>query len=337
MRILSLFAGIGGFDLAARWMGWQTVAFCEKEPFCQKVLTKNFPGVPIHDDIHTLKGDQYGPVDLICGGFPCQPWSVAGQQRGSEDDRHLWPEMLRIIHESRPRWVVGENVAGIIKLGLDGVLADLEAEGYACQSFVIPACAVNARHRRDRVWVVAYTDTERRSIKQLSPSGRIESIRRGSQNVSDAQGVGSQSNTKPDGCYQMPGSWGESEFARVYGDQASANTDSLRLQKQQFSTRDADMGSDRVWQSLPDPASERSARPAEPGVCGDIDGVPAWMDSHLTGPGYKARIKALGNAVVPQVVYEIFKAIEAVDTHQTIEEGEKCEHPDRHQLDIALP
>ena len=139
----------------------RTVAFCEINPFCRRVLGKHWPAVPIHEDIRELTADAVGPVDLICGGYPCQPFSQAGQRRGAEDDRHLWPEMHRLVDEFRPAWVLGENVAGHIGLGLDDVLSDLEASGYACRTFVVPAVAVDAKHRRDRVWVVANITSER--------------------------------------------------------------------------------------------------------------------------------------------------------------------------------
>ena len=155
MRHLDLFSGIGGFALAARWAGIETVAFCEIEEFPRKVLNKNFPGIPIHHDIRELDGKDYEGIDLITGGYPCQPFSSAGKRKGQEDDRHLWPEMLRIITQARPAWVVCENVSGHITLGLDEVLTDLESEGYAARAFIIPACAKNADHRRDRVWIVA--------------------------------------------------------------------------------------------------------------------------------------------------------------------------------------
>ena len=155
MRVLDLFSGIGGFSLGLERAGMETVAFCEIEEFPRKVLAKHWPGVPIHKDIRELKGDAIGPVDLICGGYPCQPFSTAGKRGGASDDRHLWPEYLRLIQELRPSWVIGENVAGHISMGLDQVLADLEGEGYTWEAFVIPACAVDAPHRRDRVWVVA--------------------------------------------------------------------------------------------------------------------------------------------------------------------------------------
>jgi DNA (cytosine-5)-methyltransferase 1 len=134
----------------------ETVAFCEREAYAQRVLKKHWPDVPICDDIHNLKGNDYGPIDLVTGGFPCQPYSLAGERRGNDDDRALWPQMLRVIREARPTWVIGENVPGIISLALDGVLADLESAGYACETFALPACAVDAKHRRNRVWIVAH-------------------------------------------------------------------------------------------------------------------------------------------------------------------------------------
>jgi DNA (cytosine-5)-methyltransferase 1 len=152
---LDLFSGIGGFALACRWNNIQTIGFCEIEDYPRRVLSKRFPGVPIHRDVRELDGEQYRGVTLITGSYPCQPFSQAGKRKGKEDDRHLWPEMLRVVKQARPAWVLAENVAGHINLGLDEVLADLEGEGYAARAVVVPACAVNAPHRRDRVWIVA--------------------------------------------------------------------------------------------------------------------------------------------------------------------------------------
>lgn len=156
LKMLDLFSGIGGFSLAAHWTGQiETVAFCEIEPYCQKVLKKHWPDVPIFEDVRTLKGEDVGAVDIVCGGYPCQPFSTAGKRGGKDDDRHLWPEMFRLIKDRRPRRVLAENVAGHITMGLDHVLSDLEAEGYTCWPLVIPACAVGSRQRRDRVWILA--------------------------------------------------------------------------------------------------------------------------------------------------------------------------------------
>jgi DNA (cytosine-5)-methyltransferase 1 len=152
---LDLFSGIGGFALAAKWNGYRTVGFCDNEPYAQAVLKKHWPEVPCHKDIREVRGDLYAGVTLLTGGFPCQPFSVAGKQRGKDDNRYLWPEMRRVIREARPAWIIGENVAGIVNLALDTVCADLEAEGYEVEPIIIPACAVDAPHRRDRVWILA--------------------------------------------------------------------------------------------------------------------------------------------------------------------------------------
>ena len=152
---LDLFSGIGGFALAAGWAGFETVGFCDNEPYAQAVIKKHWPEVPIHGDIKALDGTAYRGVTLLTGGFPCQPFSNAGKRRGKDDDRYLWPQMLRVIQEARPAWIVGENVVGIIGLALDQVCSDLEAEGYEVEPIIIPACGVDAQHRRNRVWVVA--------------------------------------------------------------------------------------------------------------------------------------------------------------------------------------
>lgn len=165
MTHLSLFTGIGGLDLAAEWAGFETVGQCEWADYPTKILEKHWPDVPRWQDIRSMTKESFyertglRTVDVISGGFPCQPFSVAGKRRGSEDDRYLWPEMLRVIEELRPAWVVGENVAGIVNMALDTVLSDLEAKGYAAGAFIIPACAVDAPHRRDRIAIVANTDS----------------------------------------------------------------------------------------------------------------------------------------------------------------------------------
>ena len=154
MTHLDLFSGIGGFALAANRCGYDTIAFCEHDEFCKRVLRKHWPTVRIFGDIHDLDGTQFKGVRLLTGGFPCQPYSNAGLKRGADDHRAIWPQMLRIITEARPSFVLGENVAGIVNMELDDVLSALESQAYATQAFIIPACAVDAKHRRDRVWIL---------------------------------------------------------------------------------------------------------------------------------------------------------------------------------------
>jgi DNA (cytosine-5)-methyltransferase 1 len=161
-RVLDLFSGIGGFSLGLENAGMHTAAFCEINEFCRRILNRHWPNTPIYTDITQLTArrllhDDIAPIDIICGGYPCQPFSIAGRQRGNNDPRHLWPEMYRLIRELRPRWVICENVAGHVRVGLDAVLADLDTAGYSATTFIIPACAVGAPHRRDRVWIVAHS------------------------------------------------------------------------------------------------------------------------------------------------------------------------------------
>jgi DNA (cytosine-5)-methyltransferase 1 len=197
---LDLFSGIGGFAIAAQNCGYQTIGFCEKEHYAQQILKERFGAVladaetaglerrskqqsqlepkyrlgkggasapRIHPDIFTINGADYAGIDLLTGGFPCQPFSVAGKRRGAEDDRAIWPEMLRVIDGAKPAWLIGENVAGIVTMELDNILSDLEGIGYTAWPLVIPACAVDARHRRDRVWIVAHADEEGSQKREL--------------------------------------------------------------------------------------------------------------------------------------------------------------------------
>ena len=173
MRLLDLFSGIGGFSYAAEKLvgGYKTVAFCEMDEFCQKVLQKHWPNIPIYDDVRTLDATRLGRIDIVTGGYPCQPFSQAGKRQGEKDERHLWPEMLRIIKSCKPRYVVAENVAGHVNMGLDQVLTDLEDQGYTTRPIIIPACAKNAPHRRDRVWIIGELMADTSSLRGQNISG----------------------------------------------------------------------------------------------------------------------------------------------------------------------
>ena len=208
MKHLDLFSGIGGFALSARWAGFETVQFVEIDKFCQKVLAKNFPGVPVHDDIKSFRGDRYRGVDLLTAGWPCQPFSIAGQRKGREDDRDLWGEVLRVVQECKPTWIVGENVANFINMEFDRSATDLESEGYEVQAVIIPACGVNAPHRRDRVWIMAH------------------SRYRNGQRAKDARQLVARDRPRPTSEPQRSDSWNELR--------ATPDTDNAGLQEQRL-------------------------------------------------------------------------------------------------------
>lgn len=249
MKLLDLFSGIGGFSLAARWAGIETIQFVENNKFCQKVLAKNFPNVPIHSDIKTFK--QIEHVDLITAGFPCQGFSIAGKRKGINDPRYLWPDTLRIIQEVKPHWFIGENVTGIVAMELDNILFDLEKEGYETSTFILPACAANAHHRRDRIWIIANSNSKR-----------------------CINGV----NNRETGCLQENKEW---------------NMAALQSEWAQFKPLSWSTFKARNWFTVNAEISRKA------------DGISQRLD--------EARIKALGNSIVPQVVYPILKSIMSLE------------------------
>jgi DNA (cytosine-5)-methyltransferase 1 len=279
LRVLDLFSGIGGFSLGLeRTGGFETAAFCEYAEFPRKVLAKHWPDVPIYPDVRELTAERFdadglGPIDLICGGYPCQPFSHAGKRLGAEDDRHLWPEMFRLIASLRPAWVIGENVAGHVSMGLDDVLSDLGTLGYSAQAFVIPACALGASHRRDRTWVVAYGENERVDWR-----------------------IGQQSHDCKSGAQ-----WNFGQGRRGPDDGNKDVADPLRHNVQGFVSECLDS---KRW-------AESHQR--QVGSCGDGGGW--WTPEPDVGrvahgvPHRVDRLKALGNAVVPQIPEMIGRAI----------------------------
>lgn len=280
MRMLDLCAGIGGISLGAHWAGIETAAFCEIEPFCQQILKKHWPDIPVFDDVRTLNrqtliesgviGDGR-TIDIISGGYPCQPFSVAGERRGEEDDRHLWPEFKRIIQEIRPHWFIGENVAGHVTLGLDTVLSDLESLDYTAQTFVIPAVAVNAPHRRDRVFIVAHTTS----------AGLSEWGRSGFTASNPEKGTGL-----------------EFESERCCTTLADSTGIGLQGQGEPIEPIDTAKNTTRKT-SKSQHVRIGSQWTVEPNVGRVANGVSGRVD----------RLKALGNAVVPQQIYPIFESI----------------------------
>ena len=276
LKTLDLFSGIGGFALGLEATDFfETSCFIENEPYCQAVLKYHWPDVPVLGDITNVrKSDLPDPnPDVICGGFPCQPFSHAGKQQAQDDSRHLWPEMFRLIRECRPTWVVGENVVGLIRLGLDEVLADLESEGYATRTFNIPACAVGAPHIRQRIWIVAHADSESEpdgafdgnaGQRQLGfEFGGFEASSHGS----DADGTGSH---KPK----------EHESDPKYG-QAELRDEQVR-ESGQVGRDVADPDSQRSQGQWPDGSEEgREDSERQAGLCGGA----VLADSERTGTG----------------------------------------------------
>jgi len=299
---LSLFSGIGGLDLAAEFAGFVTVGQCEWADYPTKILEKHWPDVPRWRDIRTLTGESFyektglRTVDIISGGFPCQPFSQAGKRRGKEDDRYLWPEMLRVVADLRPAWVVGENVAGIVTMALDQVLFDLEGIGYAAQPFVVPACAVDAPHRRDRVAIIAHRDGGRHIIRSIR--------RESSHAVAYRKSIGLQGKRT---CWEQIGG------TRPETSQLERRSD-VYTERQGLSERNSErMGQPEEYKELESADSKavrgwdfgrRTEWPAEPNVGRVAHGVPNRVD----------RIKCLGNAVVPQQFYPFFKAIMDIET-----------------------
>lgn len=271
MRSLELFAGIGGIALAEQMAGIEVAGLCEYADYPRMILQKHWPDVPLFKDVTKLDREELtnaginpDSIGLVSGGFPCQPFSIAGKRKGTKDDRDLWPEMFRIIKQIWPTWVVGENVANFANMELDRTLSDLEGAGYQARAFVLPACAVNAPHQRLRTFIVAHSNREGQSQAQGSYQGQRRWTCEGNKVLADASSKRRQTS-------------GHDEFRNI------ANWQS----KRQFSTTSS---TPAKWQ--PEPSVGRVA-----------DGVPNRLD----------RLKALGNAVVPQQTLPIFKAIVQIE------------------------
>ena len=270
LKHLDLFSGIGGFSLGLEATGgFETVAFCDYDSYCQKILRKHWPWVTIYDDIKELNHEKlnsngHTKIDIITGGYPCQPFSVAGRQQGEKDPRHVWPEYFRLIKELRPTWVIGENVSGHVKLGLDTVLENLESEGYSARTFSISASSIGANHQRERIWIVANSGCSWGSGSEFQRKNENE-IKKENANQFERSSSSSQSNM-------------------VY-------SDSERLEKwesigenfsQEYQTL---IGAD--WWSI------------EPDVGRVANGIPKRVD----------RLKSLGNSLVPHIPYYIGMSI----------------------------
>lgn len=293
-------------------MGWESKVMVEWDQWNQQVLRKNFPDAHIHGDITTFDATPYaGTIDLVCGGFPCQPYSTSGKRLGKADERHLWPQMLRVIREVRPAYVVGENVGGLLTwnagLVFDEVQTSLEAEGYEVQSFVLPACGVNAPHRRDQVWIIAHRTN-------AGPEG-VRSERTNAVHEPDAtanaelvQGQQRFRSSIERRWSQKTKQVGVGRFSAV----AHANR-RLRSKRGVYKERpqapERHTGSRHAWYDEP---ADWEDFPTQSPLCAGNDGLSARL-VRLTYRWQNRTIKAGGNAIVPQVVYQVFQAIEQTE------------------------
>jgi DNA (cytosine-5)-methyltransferase 1 len=294
MKHLGLFEGIGGFSLAARWMEWETLAWCEWNEFGQRVLRYHFPEAEGFGDITKTDFTKYAnKIDILTGGFPCQPYSSTGKRLGKEDERHLWPEMLRAIREIQPRYVVGENVRGLTNWNggvvFDEVQADLEAAGYEVLPFLLPACAVNAPHRRERIWFIAYSES------------------------SDAKRIGKLNDYKGEGGAKIrEGFRNESQrftekWLTPYTTSEQKQSGGARINQRKEHQPYNGQG---IWDYFRASCGDWSEFPTQSPVCSGNDGLPSGLDGITFSKHRNESIKAYGNAIVPQVALQIFKAIE---------------------------
>jgi DNA (cytosine-5)-methyltransferase 1 len=362
MKHGSLFSGIGGFDLAAQWAGWENIFHCEWNPFGQKILHHYWPEAESFNDITKTDFTKYAnEIDILTGGFPCQPYSSAGKRKGKEDERHLWPEMLRAIREIQPRWVVGENVRGLTNwnggMVFDEVQADLEAEGYEIIPFLLPACAVNAPHRRDRIWFIAYSnDTGNAALRSgFNENGQTQGIERQQPQfeLSRPCDEGNATDTDSNGQHQCNSqheintSKGRinalSNAKQGNGNGNATNTDStptkykIQTGRNLFASKtyngndtDTDIWKceKRLWERKQENSKKTTTRmhnrfarfsyngsntwenfPTQSPICGGNDGLPAELDGITFSKWRNESIKGYGNAIVPQVAYQIFNAI----------------------------
>ena len=317
----SLFSGIGGFDLAAEWMGWTNVFHCEMNPFGQRVLAHHFPNSKMHEDVKTFPASDYiGRIDILTGGFPCQPYSSAGKRLGKDDDRHLWPFMLDIIRTIRPRYVVGENVRGLVNWNegvvFDEVQADLELAGYNVLPFILPACAVNAPHQRMRVWFIAHANggADLRTPRTDASASEGQRLQKRDEVREFDEPSGSRAATDPasDGNCGRPG--------EVCAEERRPNEQKPAQFIERGEIRAASNAHHRSRSRHTVPTGRRvpavpswSDFPTFPPVCGGDDGLPTELD-RITFPRWRSEsIKAYGNAIVPQVALQIFKAIQDTD------------------------
>lgn len=303
MKHGSLFSGIGGFDLAAEWMGWQNMFHCEWNEFGQKVLHHYWPNAETFTDI--TKSDfkkYYGTIDILTGGFPCQPYSAAGKRKGKEDERHLWPEMLRAIREISPRFVVGENVRGLTNwnggLVFDEVCTELESLGYQVAPVIIPASGVGAPHKRERIWFVAYNDGKRQQGYEQQIGNRRDSENQEQWVCLCKEQGRNEIRCINEGNCKNRNTTNASSIGQKFRKERKCSTIKSQSNNKQFK---------RCSQFY---TTNFQEFPTQPPICGGDYGLPTELDGITFSKWRSESIKAYGNAIVPQVAYQIFKAIE---------------------------
>nr|BAR16057.1 DNA (cytosine-5-)-methyltransferase (TIGR00675) [uncultured Mediterranean phage uvMED] len=329
LKLLDLFSGIGGFSLGLESTGYfKTIAFVEKDKFCQQVLQKNFKDTPIESEVRNVKGDRYA-ADIVTGGFPCQPFSVAGKRRGTDDDRYLWDETIRIIRECKPRWFIGENVEGIINIQEGVVLRqvqdDLEKEGFQVQCLVIPASGIGAWHQRKRVWILAYSEHNgsyrskgNETIESSNEQEKRLSIR-DDQDVpnSDSRMRGGRGTEQSSGANEVWRFCAEKEEqARndirsktigcdaLLGEEDDANTNSIGLQRRSIQSNNLQETSNSTETTNTSSKEQYTWWQAQSKLCGVPNGISYELDK-----GRSNRIKSLGNSIVPLIARELGIAI----------------------------
>ena len=345
MNHASLFSGIGGFDLAAEWMGWNNVFNCEIEEFPRKVLKYHFPNaIQYHEIKQTDFTIHRGEIDILSGGFPCQPFSVAGKRLGKNDERHLWPEMYRAIQEIKPKWIVGENVRGLLNwsdgLVLDEVYIDLENEGYEIETFVLPAASVNAPHKRDRVWIIASNTEDSRHRGWIGEGcsskerAVLQNEQRGDQVGCEIERCSREWIDKQENITTNAINCGHSskrekikkenrvscinreemESRKFDGTDIPPNTSNTNGDRSQEHNISAEPGK-KVLNSWRDNEAEKdwSDFPTQSPIRSRDDGFPFGMDGITVSKWRTESIKAYGNAIVPQVAYRLFRTIQYVE------------------------
>ena len=313
LNVLDLFSGIGGFSLGLEATGgFETKAFCELDKYCKSVLKKHWPDTRQYDDIKELtydklRSDGIDTIDIITGGYPCQPFSVAGKQKGTEDKRHLWPEYFRLVKECRPTWVIGENVSGHIKLGLDQVIEDLESEGYATRTFSISASSIGANHQRERIWIIANANndgphTEKRDETKQSSNRQKDGIPIGNGNSTNSDSNGllkDDSNIRPQSTESI-GKDSGSIRKDIPREQHMANTNSGSEETLNQERVLGEQNTEGETERYPDGSLQVHGQwNFEPNVGRVADGIPSRLD----------RLKSLGNSLVPQIPYYIGQTI----------------------------